>query len=337
MNRRTFLHATTAAGLLPLARAAAPTVTDHDRLARVRAAALSMQRRDWEQGVLSQAFFELGDHTTVLQLARSAAMLQTPDGRMGVVVSGSVTDPAMGGEAWLSAARRSSSPSLLASVQRLEQWIVRDAPRSSSGLIYHVFSHPQYWSDGFYGAPPFLAALGHFDQAVQQIDGFWLKLWRPESQMLAHISEEGHPGFVDGRCWGGGNGWAAAGLARVIALLPTSHSAARTRLIGYARQLLDGCLRHQRPDGLFHDVLDQPTTFVETNTAQMLAYAIYRGLRDSWLPASYRTAADRMRQAAERLVDADGFVTGASSTPNFDRPGVSTEAQAFHLLMESVA
>lgn len=41
--------------------------------------------------------------------------------------------------------------------------------------------------------------------------------------------------------------------------------------------LLDGILSHQRPeDGLFHNVVDDGSTFVETNLAQMLAAAIFR-------------------------------------------------------------
>jgi hypothetical protein len=34
-------------------------------------------------------------------------------------------------------------------------------------------------------------------------------------------------------------------------------------------------------------------------------------------------------------MDADGYVQGACGAPNFDRPGVSTEAQAFCILMEA--
>ena len=100
-----------------------------------------------------------------------------------------------------------------------------------------------------------------------------------------------------------GNGWAAAGLARLVKALPET-IAARLRLAGYAREVIDGCLAHQRGDGLFHNVVDQPSSFVETNLAQMLAYSIYRGLGAGWLEDSYRSAADRMRSAAHAKVDA---------------------------------
>jgi rhamnogalacturonyl hydrolase YesR len=89
-----------------------------------------------------------------------------------------------------------------------------------------------------------------------------------------------------------------------------------------------------RPDGLFHDTLDDPRSFVETNTAQMLAYVMFRGLQRAWLPRSYLGSAERMRQAAIRKVDGMGLVQDVCGAPNFDRPGASTEGQAFHILME---
>ena len=56
------------------------------------------------------------------------------------------------------------------------------------------------------------------------------------------------------------------------------------------KELLDGCLAHQRPDGLFYDKVDDPSSFVETDLAAMLAYAIYESVRGGWLPESYLAA-----------------------------------------------
>jgi unsaturated rhamnogalacturonyl hydrolase len=117
--------------------------------------------------------------------------------------------------------------------------------------------------------------------------------------------------------------------------LPADRHNDRLRLAEFARQVIDGCLAHQRPDGLFHNVVDRLDTFAETNLAQMLAFAAYQGMSDGWLPASYRASADKMRAAARAQMDAYGFVQGACSAPDFDRPGISTEAQSFCILMES--
>lgn len=82
-------------------------------------------------------------------------------------------------------------------------------------------------------------------------------------------------------------------------------------------------------------MLDDPSTFVETNLAQMLAYSIYRGTREGWLEPQFRAAAERLRAAALTKVDAEGYVRGVCGSPTFDRPGTATEGQAFCLLMEA--
>ena len=305
------------------------------RIEKATAAAMAMQRRDWEQGILAEAMLETSDQRNVILLTKAAMVQRTPDGRLGVVVSGSPTDPAMGGCAYAKAAEWTGDKGIQQAVGGLVNWIRKGAPRNGEGILYHVFGASEMWSDGFNGAPPFLAAMGFHDEALAQIEGFRQRLWNPEKKLLAHIWDDGKRQFNDGSFWGGGNGWAAAGLARVLRSLPRERSQDRARLANFAREIIDGCIQHQRPDRLFHNVVDQPATFVETNLAQMLAFAIYEGISAAWLPPSYQQHADRMRAAARQKMDADGYVQGACGAPNFDRPGTSTEAQAFCILMEA--
>jgi len=294
-----------------------------------------MQRRDWEQGIFVQAMLESGQRENLIRLTRAAMVQQTADGRMGVVVSGGPTDPAMGGAAYAQAAKWTGEPAMRQAVDRMLDWTLHKAPRNPEGVLYHTFEAPQMWSDGINGAPPFLAAMGHFDEALMQIEGYRKLLFNPEKKLMAHIWDDGKQQFVDPGFWGGGNGWTAAGLALVIRHLPVSRSGDRANLARFAKDVIDGCLGHQRADGLFHDYVDRPETFVETNLAQMLTFALYQGMTDGWLPASYRVHGDRMRAAARAKMDEHGFVRGACSAPDFDRPGVSTEAQAFCVLMEA--
>jgi rhamnogalacturonyl hydrolase YesR len=355
MNRRSFLQtaATITAPLVILpeavaqaagspapAPAASPAKNGSQsegarRIESATAAALAMQRRDWEQGILAQAMVEAGDRRTVILLTKAAIVQKTPDGRLGVLVSGSPTDPAMGGAAYAKAAEWTGDAEMQQAVDGLLTWILKGAPRNADGILYHVFRAPEMWSDGFNCAPPFLAAMGFHDEALAQIEGYRQRLWDPDKKLLAHIWDDQKQQFKDGNFWGGGNGWAAAGLARVWRSLPSERRRERQRLADFAREIVDGCLACQRPDGLFHNVVDQPSTFVETNLAQMLSFAIYEGVSAGWLPATYRSHADRMRAAARLKMDADGYVQGACGAPSFDRPGPSTEAQAFCIMMEA--
>jgi unsaturated rhamnogalacturonyl hydrolase len=295
-----------------------------------------MQRHSWEQGVAAQAFLEMGEDDLVVLLAKEAVLRQLADGRLGVVGgSHAVTDPAANGEAVLYAARLTGDPGLRAAAQRMLDYLLHEAPRTADGTLHHLTTRPQVWVDSMYMAPPFIAVSGHGQEAVRQIEGFRGLLWRPEKRLFAHIWDDELQAFDRADCWGVGNGWAAAGMARVIRALPAQMDEERARLAGYVRALLDGCLAHQRPDGLFHDVVDDPSTFVETNLAQMLAYAIYRGTAGGWLDASYLPHAGRMREAAHRKVDRFGLVQDVCGAPRFDRPGTAPEGQAFFLLMEA--
>lgn len=191
------------------------------------------------------------------------------------------------------------------------------------------------WVDAFYMQPPFLAVAGHPEEAVKQIMGYRKILLDPEKKMYYHIWDQDRKKFERGLFWGVGNGWAAAGMTRVVRALPKSMESEKKIIAGFISELLDACLKYQRSDGLFHDILDDPNSFVETNTAQMLAYTIFRGVKGGWLDRSFLKYAMKMRWAAHNKVDQYGLVQGVCGAPNFNRPGTATEGQAFFLLMEA--
>jgi rhamnogalacturonyl hydrolase YesR len=303
---------------------------------KVKLAMLSMQRDAWEQGVAAQALLESGDQRLVILLAREAVLRQHKDGRLAVVrPTDAVTDPAANGEAVLYAARATGEALFTEAADRMLYYLLEKAPCTQEGTLHHISSHPQLWIDSMYMAPPFLAVAGYPQVAVRQVEGYRRRLWNAENKLFSHIWDEGSQEFIRKDFWGVGNGWAAAGMTRVIRALPTGMDDQEQRLVAYVKEVVDGCLAHQREDGLFHDVVDNPQTFVETNLAQMLAYTIYRGLGAGWLDESYHATADRMREAVHSRVDDEGLVQGVCGSPNFDHSGTATEGQAFFLLMEA--
>jgi rhamnogalacturonyl hydrolase YesR len=315
---------------------AAESARDLVRL--VGRALLAQQRHHWEHGTAAQAFLESGEADLVVLMARDAVQRQIADGRLAMIGDMyNSNDAAASGEAVLFAARRTGDPALAEGAKRMLNWLLVDAPRAADGTVYHLTNRQQIWVDGIYMAPPFLAVAGYPEQALAQIAGYRKALWDPEARLYHHIWDDAEGRFKNPAFWGVGNGWAAAGLIRVAAALPESMAAERKRVVGYAREVVDGCLARQRPDGLFHNVLDDPTTFVETNVAQQIAYAIYRSVALGWLDAGYLSAADRMRAAARAKVDEYGLVQGVCASPRFDRPGYAPEGQAFFLLMEAAA
>lgn len=199
---------------------------------------------------------------------------------------------------------------------------------------------------------------------------------RLPSGLLAHIYDCNSRGFATevgggmygGQAWGVGNGWAIGGIVRVLHILhqyaltdtnrkdallqalETHQLKARFKVIGTLLiRTLDAIIGYMREDGLFHNVIDDSSTFVETNLSQMVAATIYRLLylltvesricailpqvKDEW-KMRMEANAQVMRNAAVAKVDKWGFVQGVASSPRFDRPGTATEGQAWGILME---
>lgn len=341
MRRRDFLAASVLAAAGGCNSAASKTGSlkagKSELVEKAKTAMLTMQRASWEQGVATQALIELGDNDLVVLMAREAVLRRKGDGRLAMLGSdNAVTDPASNGEGVLYAYKVTGDEKFKKAADAMYNYLKAGAPRTEKGIICHVTQGRQIWSDSMFMGPPFLAVYGDYDEAVGQVDGYREYLWDKEKRLFSHIWDDQKKVFTRKDFWGGGNGWSAAGMAKIIDILPKGKETERKRLIGYTKELLDGCIAYMRPDGLFHDVVDKPQTFVETNLSQMLAYSIYKGVKGSWLEDSYLKAADKMRAASHSKIDKYGVVQDACGSPNFNRAGTSTEAQAFFLMMEAV-
>ncbi|MHC4742941.1 MAG: glycoside hydrolase family 88 protein [Planctomycetota bacterium] len=338
MDRRDFL-AGAALGLPTLARASvtsAATKRNDPLIEKAKMDMLCRQRASWEQGVAMQALMEMGEDALVVRMAADAILRQTKDGRFAIMGSGgNVTDPGSNGPGVIHAYKLTGNEPFKKAADKSYNYYKNVAPKAKNGTLYHLTNSRQIWSDSMFMAPPFIAFMGDYDEAVKQVDGYREYLWNKDKKLFSHMWDEAKGQFKRKAFWGGGNGWSAAALSQIIASLPETQQRNRKKLTGYAIDLLDGCIAHMRDDGLFHDVIDDPNTFVETNLSQMLAYAIYKGLASTWLPKNYLDAAEKMRKGARTKVDRNGVVQDACGSPTFSKPGTSTEAQAFFLMMEA--
>lgn len=312
-----------------------PDTTD-EILDKVKTAMLSMQRASWEHGVAAQAFLELSESEMAVLMARESVLRQLDDGRLSVVYyDNGVTDPAAAGEAVIYAAKITGDEILKEAAGKMLKYLLEIAPKSESGILYHTLNARQFWIDSLYMAPPFLAVAGHYNEAIKQIEGIRSALWDSSKKLYSHIWDDEKKVFKNKDFWGVGNGWAASGITRVIRSLPPEMRAEKYKLITCVKDNIDGCLKHIREDGLFHNVLDDKDTFIETNLSQMLAYSIFSGVKDKWLEANYLEYAYKMRNAAYNKVDKYGYVRGVCGAPHFNKPGRAVEGQAFFLLMEA--
>lgn len=314
-----------------------PTSTD-DRISRVLTATIGMQRFNWEQGTVAQALLEMGEFDLVVSFARAAIMRQT-EGRFSVIAGNNpINDCSSIGEAVLFSGKLTGDPLFKKGADEMISVIKNTTHKNDEGIIYHTQEPTKYiMSDAFYMLPPFLAAAGEYDESLKQIEGFRKYLYHKNDQLYSHMWDGPNNRFEREDFWGVGNGWTAAGLTRVIKLLPDSRMDDKKRLIGYVKEVVDGCLKYLREDGLFHNVVNKPDTFVEVNLSQMISYTIFRGVKAGYLAPDYVEKAEKMRKAANDQVDYLGYVQNVCGVPSFDRPYVAPEGQAFYLLMETAA
>jgi len=303
------------------------------QIEKVKLAMLSMQRHSWEQGVAMQALWELGDEENALRLAIEAAYRKHEDGRVAAIGDMvAQTDPSACGEVLLWAAKKTQITALQNAVNGLLEFNLNKALRNRDGIVYHMNYDKSFWVDSIYMLPPFLAAAGHYDEAVKQVNGYWQALYIEEKGMLGHQYDDEKQQFGRDAIWATGNGWALAGIARVIDLLPKSHEADKLELTNKAQQLIVGFTKHLREDYLVHDVLDELTSYVDGAGVLLFAYGIYRGILTGWQRAKAKELADACVNAVSKNIDIYGFLREVAGAPNFTKSGISPEAQAFYLL-----
>ena len=93
--------------------------------------------------------------------------------------------------------------------------------------------------------------------------------------------------------WGRGDGWMAAGMSLNLRYLPVT-SPYRAKILAGYRLMMAALLKYQRADGLWGQLVNEPTSWGETSGSAMFAYAFIEGVRFGWLDAAtYGPAARR--------------------------------------------
>jgi unsaturated rhamnogalacturonyl hydrolase len=162
-----------------------------DRIERVKIATLGMQRYDWEQGTVAQAFLEMGETDLAISFARGA-ILRQEKGRFSIMKgNGPITDCASVGEAVLFAAKHTGDPIFQKGADEMLNVIKTTSHKTPEGIIYHTQEpNKGIWSDANYMLPPFLAAAGEYKEAVKQIDGFRKYLYHEKDKLYSHMWDD---------------------------------------------------------------------------------------------------------------------------------------------------
>lgn len=147
-----------------------------------------------------------------------------------------------------------------------------------------ITTEARYWIDDMYMIPALQAQAFrvtknpvYLDRAAMTMSAYFDRLQK-ENGLFFH--GENSPFF-----WGRGNGWMAAGAADLLGVLPENHPH-RTRILKGYRTMMSALLKFQNPEGLWSQLIDQPSSWTETSGSAMFTYAMILGSKRGWLDAA---------------------------------------------------
>ncbi|KAG7443252.1 uncharacterized protein BT62DRAFT_337855 [Guyanagaster necrorhizus] len=281
----------------------------------VTALAESLPSHSWEFGTASEALLELYnpeisvygvsplpaqtyEPSSIKALSYAKDKIVLGPGANGLSDGdGAVGDPAsLGVFAWLIG----KTDAAYADGAREEmEYILEQAPRWENGAISQRVDVPELWADFIYMAPPFIAYYAADTGNVSLLHESYKQCrYYREVLQAANISGEPYDGVwmhiigpqnQDVGLWSTGNGWAAGGMARVLATImkaPISRDAAWRGeaiddLTAWIREIVDGVVGSPPTmEGLARNYLDDVWGdghgFGEISGTSLIASVIYR-------------------------------------------------------------
>lgn len=192
------------------------------------------------------------------------------------------------------------------------------------------------WLDDMFMGVPSLAWYGAMKNdtasiadAVRQIRAFRNRMWVQlpsvgdiERGLFRHGWVEDmnpHPFFP----WGRANGWAILTMCEVLdAMKVAGYTEGREEILQLLRQHIAGICTVQDKSGMWHQLLDDPSSFLETSASAIFTYCIAHAICEGWIsPISYGAQALAGWEAVSTQINAKGQVenTVVGSGMGFDR------------------
>ncbi|KAJ7466603.1 hypothetical protein B0H11DRAFT_1733172 [Mycena galericulata] len=280
--------------------------------------AQSLPTLSWEYGTAAEALLEMDSSLLSVFSPNPFPVLTVPPawvpalsyavsaivpGVDGLVAGdGAVGDPASLGVAAVMLGKTNAT--FAAAAQSEIDYLLEGAPRWPNGAISQRADVPELWADFMYMAPPFIAFFAADSSNASLLETAYLQcgLYREvllfgsnsstpspirtskTNGLWRHIvgPQSGDPGL-----WSTGNGWAAAGMARVLATVlkaPIASSAswraaAVSNLTGWIKEIVDGARAAPQDGGLLRNYLNDTKTghgFGEVAGSALIAAVAYR-------------------------------------------------------------
>jgi len=336
-------------------------------ISAVATIAKALPSHSWEFGTATEALLEVYSpllsvfgptpfpvqslsSSDVPSMAYAQANIPQPFGINGLSngpsVDGAVGDPASLGVGAVMIGKTDASFSIAA--QQEINYLIGGAPRFANGAISQRADVAELWADFMYMAPPFIAFFAADSNNASLLETAYLQcgLYREVLLFGSSASTFSAPGTsgTDGRwmhivgpqspepgLWSTGNGWASAGMTRVLATIMKAPVAVGTSwrdtaiadLTAWIKEIVDGARASPPDGGLLRNYLNDTTTahgFGEISGSSLIASVAYRMVilaPDAFPAATYVPWADSIRAVLSGN-DAEGnphITTNGTATP----------------------
>jgi rhamnogalacturonyl hydrolase YesR len=193
---------------------------------------------------------------------------------------------------------------------RIAEYLAKSA-RLPDGTLHRA--RGRLMADDPYMTVPYLVRMHrltgearHLDDAVQQLLGTNRLLFHPERGWYRHAWDVKAQAPL-GEFWGRANGWMMLTQVELLAALPVSHPA-RAKVLAVFVAHAEGLRRAQDPAGGWHQLLDQPASWIETSSTGMFVYGLARGVNEGWLDRTFAEPARKGWSALKQKVTAEGDI-----------------------------
>lgn len=208
----------------------------------------------------------------------------------------------------------------------LAQWIMDEMPRTPEGGIQHkhaeLDNHGDLWDDTLFMTCLFLAKAGKvfgkqqwIDEAVYQVMIHMKYLIERKTGLWYHAWSFDNRDNYAGALWGRGNCWITVFIPEFIDIVQPDEPVGRMMINALDRQVRS-LIGFQDPSGLWHTLIDDPTSYLESSATAGFCAGIFKAVRMGYISRDCLTAAQKGLDALMDKIDDDGTVQGVSYGTN---------------------
>ncbi|CAM3754403.1 glycoside hydrolase family 88 protein [Rahnella bruchi] len=209
-------------------------------------------------------------------------------------------------------------------LERWAEWVMYEMPRTDKGAMQHIVynneNHQQMWDDTLMMSVLPLAKIGklldrpefveeatyqfllHVQYLMDRETGLWFHGW----------TFDGHHNFAQAR-WARGNSWLTIAIPEFLELVDLpENNATRRYLLQVLESQVSALAKCQDDSGLWHTLLDDPHSYLESSATAGFAYGILKAVRKRYIDASYAPVAEKAIQGVIKHINPAGELTQTS-------------------------